>query len=211
MQDLQAILCGWPGLVALWRHGRLRGLLAAAGFAVLLNGAIIATWVQPSGVSLPLRWALWATVLLTWSLSRRRSRALLRQPLAGQPGDVGEGLFLQAQAEYLKGHWYEAEKQLTDYLKKHPDDADARLLLLGLLRRTARPAEARKQLRRLTSCAGCEKWEFELDRERQLLDRPASEPQDEPSTIPLAGGQPQGRSVSTAHESEGSHPAKRAA
>ena len=44
--------------------------------------------------------------------------------------------FREAQHEYLKGHWIAAETQLTRLLARQPADAEARLLLASLQRRS---------------------------------------------------------------------------
>jgi hypothetical protein len=47
MMTFYRLLCLWPGLARLWLRGDLRGLLAAVGFAGLLNAALVATLIWP--------------------------------------------------------------------------------------------------------------------------------------------------------------------
>lgn len=172
MSQTSGMLCYWPGLLALWRFGRPGGLLTAVAFALLLNGAIVATLVVPDQVPHQVRYLLWSVVLFCWWWSSKSSqRMALRSPDQAIV-ERNQGLFLQAQAEYLKGHWFEAETPLRQILKNDPDDTDARLLLVGLLRRSARYDEARRQLKRLAKMPHARKWEAEIKRELALLPAP---------------------------------------
>ncbi len=49
------ILCGWPGLPGLWYRGYASSLLVAFGFSILLNLAVISSFIWPwsLGESLP--------------------------------------------------------------------------------------------------------------------------------------------------------------
>ncbi len=170
MRIERAILCGWPGLWGLWRHGQLSALVLAVGFAALLNGAVVATFVFPELTSASFQTLLWITVGLVWFAAAAWTHRQMNGSGTSAGAEDDQGLFLQAQAEYLKGHWFEAETLLEEQLEKYPDDADARLLLVGVLRRSQRYEEAGRQLHRLRRCPGAEKWELETERERALLE-----------------------------------------
>jgi cytochrome c-type biogenesis protein CcmH/NrfG len=71
--------------------------------------------------------------------------------------------------EYLKGAWFEAESLLGKLVAQDHRDVDARLMLASLLRHTRRPLEARRQLDELQRLEKAEKWQVEIERERQLL------------------------------------------
>jgi len=90
--------------------------------------------------------------------------------LGRQPDKASEDLFIQAQTEYLKGHWCEAESLLRK-LVNEAQDVDAHLSLAALYRQTNRCDEARSVLRMLERFDGAEKWRFEIERERLLLER----------------------------------------
>ena len=94
-----------------------------------------------------------------------RSLPDLRDP----PRVDDRGLFIQAQAEYLKGHWFEAETLLRRILRHCSRDADALLMLATLYRRTKRWDEARRQLDRLDRLDGSRKWRLEIAQERERL------------------------------------------
>jgi hypothetical protein len=169
MSQSSGILCCWPGLHSLWRDGRPAGMATALVSAILLNGTIIATFVAPELVPDKVRYALWGVLVVGWWWATRCSRRRLLATGGRVVNEVNEGLFLRAQAEYLKGHWFEAETPLREILKTDPDDIDARLLLAGLLRRSARYEEAQQQLGRLEKLPRSHKWEAEIRRELALL------------------------------------------
>ncbi len=63
------ITCVWPGLPRLWVRGDAAGLIWAVGFALLLNVAIITTFVYSELVSPPVRTALWWGLAGFWLAS----------------------------------------------------------------------------------------------------------------------------------------------
>jgi cytochrome c-type biogenesis protein CcmH/NrfG len=78
-------------------------------------------------------------------------------------------LFLQAQGEYLKGHWFEAESLLQQIIRRSPRDVEAQLMLATLYRHTRRVDEARQRLRLMEAIDGAERWRWEIDQEQRLL------------------------------------------
>jgi cytochrome c-type biogenesis protein CcmH/NrfG len=80
-----------------------------------------------------------------------------------------QDLFIRAQAEYLKGHWVEAQSLLEQLLRDDPEDVESHLLLASVFRRSRRIELARKQLHRLGGFPGRAKWQFEIQRELDLL------------------------------------------
>jgi hypothetical protein len=193
MRQIAALASLWPGLPRLWRHGSTSALLVALGFAVLLNSVLLTSYVQPDLVVPWLRQALWWVLLIGWVANLWLSQRLVddQRPRPSSGGD--EGLFLQAQAEYLRGHWFEAESLLRTLLHATPQDVDARLLLASLLRRSGRPPEAATELRTLAATPGASKWSFEFEREQALLEHRDPSPCDDESH----GGE------SHEHESQG--------
>jgi hypothetical protein len=160
-------LIWWPGLPQLWRQGSLRGLAEALAFSLLVNAAIGLTLTAPDLLSAGLRRLAWILVLAVWGVALvRQSR---QAPPAGSADADDEGLFLRAQAEYLRGHWFEAEALLRERLRTAPQDCDAGLALASLFRRVGRAEEARHHLRCLARMPGAEKWRMEIERESQLL------------------------------------------
>lgn len=84
--------------------------------------------------------------------------------------DRPDTLFIQAQREYLGGHWEEAESLLRRRIGNAPRDVEARLLLVTMFRHTRRLDQARSQLSEMQRYDEALEWEFEADRERQLIE-----------------------------------------
>jgi hypothetical protein len=162
----------WPGLARLWLRGEFIGLLTAVAFAAAVNFALVTTFVWPQLVSRHLpTWLVpasaWIAVVWFW-IAGLRAGGRIAGDLArkSRPADAGATeLLRQAQREYLKGHWFEAESHLSSLLQSSPGDVEARLLLANLQRRTKRLAEARQTLRELAELAGSSTWADEVQRE----------------------------------------------
>src|SRR5688500_16065858 len=94
----------WPGLAPLWLRGSGRGLAIAAAFGVLLNFALISTFVWPLLLSQSLApWAVpaaaWVLVLWFWMVAARSgARFLAAQAARERPPDE-EGILLLVQAQ----------------------------------------------------------------------------------------------------------------
>jgi hypothetical protein len=80
-------------------------------------------------------------------------------------------LLSTAQAEYLRGHWFEAEAAIKEILSRNPRDVEARLLWVGVLRRSKRIDAARRQLKILSRLEGADRWALELRDERRRVSR----------------------------------------
>jgi hypothetical protein len=159
----------WPGLPQLWHAGWVAGLILAAGFALLLNVLLLASFVW---VELLSPWHLrlgWSAIAALWVASAAVTARYGRGGLRGDGAAAGEDLFREALGEYLQRSWFEAERILDRLLRARPRDVEARLLLATLLRRTGRHVEAGEQLSRIELIQGAEKWCSEIAAERQLL------------------------------------------
>jgi thioredoxin-like negative regulator of GroEL len=100
----------------------------------------------------------------------------LRLPqLLGRSDAKSDRQFEQAQQEYLRGNWFEAEAILLDLLQRFPRDIQAGLLLVGVLRHTQRWQPALRRLDQLQLIDGAQGWHFEIQRERQLIEKRRSE------------------------------------
>jgi hypothetical protein len=172
----------WPGFAQAWIWGNWRGLLLAIGFAGALNLALTVTFAWP-------RWpaeapagttaaAAWLLVLGLWGLGfaglRRDWGKLATRQKPGANAEV-ESWFTAAQAEYLKGHWLEAETLVRQILARQPGDAEAWLLLVSLHRRTGRHAEARRSLIEMKDMPAAAKWSREIETELAHLSKQANE------------------------------------
>lgn len=165
------LLTVWPGLAALWLRGRWSGLLAAVAFAAALNVSLLAQFASTQPLSLTVVLSLWLAVATSWAGGFWWSIRELRQSQAPPSAEAEQDLFIQAQNEYLKGHWFEAEAKLDRLLRSNPEDVDARLLLASLLRHTRRLREASRQLDRLQRQDQSAKWQLEILLERKLVTR----------------------------------------
>jgi hypothetical protein len=172
MRALTWTTCLWPGLPALWVRGQFGGLVAAVAFGSLLNGALLATLapaVLPDAFTgTASRVVAWLLVLGFWMVGVWRART---QSSAG-PTKVDptcDRWFGEAQTEYLKGHWVEAEMLLTNLLARHPADVEARLLLASVQRRTKRMDEANQTLRELAALPAAGRWAREIQSELQKI------------------------------------------
>jgi thioredoxin-like negative regulator of GroEL len=105
-------------------------------------------------------------VASTWGAYRSLPKLLE----SGAELDV-DSLYQQAQSEYLKGHWYEAETLLAQLLQVDGRDVDSRLMLATLYRHTERYEEAISALTTLQRLESAEKWEFEINQELHQLRR----------------------------------------
>ena len=177
----QLLLCGWPGLAHLWLRGSYPALIGAIGFSLVLNLALVATFLWPAllGEFFPV--IAWPIIFLVWLISCWTSLSVVQQ-LSGPPkmsseqerndfsaeksgiinydsqSDLDEApshtLFNRAQREYLKGHWIDAETLLKERLDQAERDIEARLLLATLFRHTGKLDLASFQLEQM-NCTGC--------------------------------------------------------
>lgn len=172
MRAAPIIICLWPGLAGLWLKGRWIGLSQALAFAVLLNASLAASFLWPARISFTQFSIVWLAVVVAWCAGFWRNFRQLPELLArASTAAPVVDLYPEAQAEYLKGHWFEAEALLSRQLQSVPEDAESRLLLATLFRRTKRSDEAERQLRRLEQCETSSRWCFEIEQERALLAR----------------------------------------
>ena len=171
------LLCGWPGLAGLWFRGHFSSLLLAIGFSVLLNVALISSFLWPWSLGETFPAVAWPLILLVWSVSAvlayRRLPDYLAIPASEKVADQrsGDTLFIQAQSEYLKGHWEEAKSLLKRQLNQNHRDVEARLLLATLFRHTRQFTAASQMLREIEKFDEAYEWRFEISRERELLNQ----------------------------------------
>jgi hypothetical protein len=166
----------WPGFIRAWVLGRWDGLLLAVAFAAALNTGLIATFVWCEGQTAPLSGTVamlaWLSVLGFWALGmvclRRDWQELPGRLPAADPEH--ETLFREAQHEYLKGHWLEAESLVAKLIAGCPRDVEARLLLASIMRRTKRWNEAKSALVELRDELGAGAWQLEIESELKQID-----------------------------------------
>jgi len=171
----------WPGSAWAWRLGRWQGLALAVAFAVVVNGALIATFADSRGLSAVTARTIasigWVSVLGLWALGLvwlRRDWPRLSAEGSEKADAQTDGLFRQAQHEYLKGHWIEAEILIGSLLARRPADVEATLLLASIQRRSKRWREAKRTLHDLQQMAE-EEWLLEIGVELEQIEESESE------------------------------------
>ncbi len=167
MRALLVATCFWPGLPRLWLRGSWWSLSAAVAFGAAINLVLVSSFVWPELLPPPVMTVGWLLVAGIAVLSALRSYRLIPDLLSTERVD-DRGLFIQAQGEYLQGHWFEAESILQRLLRRSPRDADACLMLATLYRHTRRHEDATLSLERLERLEGADRWRWEIARERQL-------------------------------------------
>jgi len=157
-------------LAKLWYQGEWRALAVSVMFAAVFNLLLVSTFLWPQWLPALLAWIGWPLVALVWTTSAvhtLRHLKDLRRPIP----QVDVGLFIQAQHEYLRGHWFEAETALQRLLAESRNDVPSLLLLATLYRRTRRFDEASQQLLRIEQLDAACYWNFEIAQERKRLER----------------------------------------
>ena len=175
-------MCFWPGLLSLWQKGDRLGLLGAVAFSILLNLALLSTMVWPQLLGSKFPQGLWIVVAAIWigSTWYQVRRVRLSETTSRETADNDDALFIQAQTEYLKGNWEEAEWLLRQRLATSHRDIEARLMLATLYRHQGHRQLAQEQLQILNRFDQATDWIAEIDCEAAWLesesvsdDRPA--------------------------------------
>jgi hypothetical protein len=169
------LTCLWPGLAPLWWRGQWPGLVEALAFAAGLNLLLVATLVWPEWFQRPWASAGWFVLSGVWLVACWRNWRKLPTLVDDRIDAATQGLFTQAQIEYLKGNWYDAEKLLKQLLQHRPRDIEGLLLQATLLRHTRRLDEAAIMLDKLERLNGSGRWVLEIAQERQRIEKLAVE------------------------------------
>lgn len=159
----------WPGLVSVWYRGSARGLLLSVLFSWAICFLLLATFVWQSWVSNWIVVLLWCSLGCYWLFELVRSQFAIANMVRPASDEANER-FENAQREYLKGNWYEAEAKLLDVVSEHSDDVAAILLLVGVLRHTRRWRPALRRLEQLTLMDAAAGWQFEIRQEKQRVE-----------------------------------------
>jgi hypothetical protein len=167
-------VCLWPGLPAAWHLGQARGLWVALFFCWSLCLLLVATFVWPEWIAASWLRLFWLAALATWLIASIRNCLRLRS-LLEVTDTQGTSDLTEAQIEYLRGNWFEAEAILLEALHRRPRDPEATLLLAGVLRRTKRWRPALRRLEQLALLETAAGWQFEISREKALIERSLAE------------------------------------
>lgn len=182
------LMCFWPGLPNAWIQGNLRALVACICFGWVTSILLLATFVWPEWLSQLGYNGLGIGAVIVWFVGSAHNHWNLSTWLAPPEHDDG-GAFEQAQDHYLKGDWFEAEAKLLSIVAENPRDAEAQLLLAGVLRHTARWQAALRRLDQLEFLQAAANWRFEIQRERALVERGIAEEAESknvPDSTPVA-------------------------
>ncbi len=171
MRMLRPLTLVWPGLPWLWLRGSVAGLVLALAFAVVLDMAILATWIWSEFLELPLVVGLWAATGLIWAIATVSAATAFPAPLHSGHDPAADALFAAARDAYLARDWLAAETKLRSLLVLRPTDGEAQLLLGTLFRRAGRHREARAALDKLSRSDAGAPWRSVIARE---LDRIAA-------------------------------------
>jgi hypothetical protein len=172
----------WPGLPWLWLRGSVAGLVLAFAFAVVLDVAIVATWIWSELFALEISLGLWAATGAVWLVATASAVSAFPQRIPTTRDAAADTLFVAARDAYLSRDWLAAETKLQSLLVVSPTDGEAQLLLATLLRRVGRLKESREALEKLSRSDSGAPWRSAITRE---LDRVAAAAKRPPA---VAGG-----------------------
>jgi hypothetical protein len=167
----------WPGLPWLWLRGSRAGLLVAVAFAIVLDTAIVSSWVWTELVEVEVAAGLWASAGAIWLLGTLSAVSAFPPPLVLTQDAATEKMFVEARDAYLARDWLSAETKLLALLTLRPVDGEAQLLLASLLRRVGRTQEAKKALAKLVRSDTGLRWQSAVLREQRLLEKALDTPQ----------------------------------
>ena len=161
----------WPGLPAAWMRGRVCSLLIALGFAVVLEVALLTSVVWPLWLGRNTVAVVWFCVVVYWLIGALPF--FVRGTLGSRDLNFGNrqrlDLFRQAQREYLRGDWFQAEQRLHGLLAADETDVVVQLMLASLYRRIDRPERAERHLDLVAQYDQPGKWQWEVSQQRRQL------------------------------------------
>ncbi len=161
----------WPGLPWLWLRGSAAGLVLAVAFAVVLDAAILTTFLWSEIVELRVAVGLWTAAAAIWIVATVSAVSAFPPALPSGRDATVDAMFIAARDAYLSRDWLSAESKLRAALELAPTDGEAQLLLATLLRRVGRLDEAREALGKLSRSDAGAPWRSAIARELDLLGR----------------------------------------
>ena len=172
----------------LWLRGNVAGLVIAMAFGVVLDVAILATWIWADLFDLEITLGLWAAAAVVWIVGTVSALAAFPPLISTTHTAANDGIFIAARDAYLARDWLLAETKLRALLIVSPTDGEAQLLLATLLRRVGRNREARAALETLSRSESGAAWNSAIGRELIRLDAPEAAPDGDPEgfIVPLA-------------------------
>jgi len=172
----------WPGLPWLWLRGSAAGLVLAIAFAVVIDAAILTTFIWTELVDLQVAVGLWTAAAAIWIVATVSAVSAFPPALPTGRDATVDAMFIAARDAYLSRDWLSAESKLRAALELAPTDGEVQLLLATLLRRVGRLDEAREAIQKLSRSDAGAPWRSAIVRELDLLGR-----RTERSTIDVSG------------------------
>lgn len=188
VQAARYLTLAWPGLPWLWLRGSAAGLVLAAAFAVVLDAAIVTTFLWSELVEVQVTIGLWTAAAAIWIVATISAVAAFPSALASGRDAMVDAMFVAARDAYLARDWLTAESKLRAALELSPTDGEAQLLLATLLRRVGRLDEARGALQKLARSDSGGPWRSAITRELDLLARRSERSSDEVSSADSVSG-----------------------
>jgi tetratricopeptide (TPR) repeat protein len=165
MASPSKLLWCFPGGPRLWRVGDWKALGIGLLCLWLACLCVTATWVWPQWLSGWVVRSLWIGLGVGWP-GLIVLQGFNQNLHASKPDPKSlEQSFRAAQAEYLRGNYFQAEAFLHRLLSLAPEDAEALLLMSSVLRRTQRPKQALDRLQQLERLEASSRWSLELQQE----------------------------------------------
>jgi tetratricopeptide (TPR) repeat protein len=161
----------WPGLPWLWLRGSAAGLVLAIAFAVVLDAAVLTTFIWSEIVELRVAVGLWTAAAAIWIVATVSAVSAFPPALPSGRDATVDAMFIAARDAYLSRDWLSAESKLRAALELAPTDGESQLLLATLLRRVGRLDEARDALGKLARSDAGAPWRSAIVRELDLLGR----------------------------------------
>ena len=177
MQLLRGTIRFLPHFCGKCAQSPWEGFLLAFGLGLAINTGAIAifAWQQGLATGVPGLVAAtgWVLVLGFLVLSSRFAAQRKRVAVVADPET--DTVFRDAQHEYLRNHWLEAETLIKRLLKRRPQDVESLLLLASIQRRTQQVSEARRTLVKMSNIPAAAHWLAEMETERKLVDQLAAD------------------------------------
>jgi len=161
----------WPGLGRIWLLGDFSSLVTAFAASLLLNLAILSSFVWTRWPADGFVWVIWPVVGVIWLAAAIMTHLEAWSAVSGEGIESAEDVIGELQQEYLQGNWSRVQALAQQRLKSNSRDCEVRLMLLSMFRRLGNYESALKQLDILSGFDESQAWSFEMGRERELIDR----------------------------------------
>lgn len=171
VQSARYLTLAWPGLPWLWLRGSAAGLVLATAFAIVIDTAIITTFIWTELVDLQVAVGLWTAAAAIWIVATVSAVSAFPPALPSGRDATVDAMFIAARDAYLSRDWLSAESKLRAALELAPTDGEVQLLLATLLRRVGRLDEAREAIQKLSRSDAGATWRSAIVRELDLLGR----------------------------------------